>query len=480
MANFLSGFLDNLGSGLTNPKGNLGDFNHASQLYTSNSFRLAPKTKFLYHVVFNFHPNALSKALSFKMQHQTTVGMLVKQVDLPKFKISVDQAHQYNRKKQIQTKLEYDPINIQFHDDNLGVTTQLWSTYYGYYYADSKYGGSSGALGGAGGLAGFVSNLVPGVGKIMGLASSVVGSTPTTIPAYQRNSYKGEKFNKNSYGLDNSSSAPFFTSIQIFQMSRHQYQSFTLVNPIITSWQHDTMDNSSSDTVTNTMQIAYEAVIYGQGSVGMGSPKGFGSEYYDKSPSPLSLLGGGKVGLFGAGGVLDGATDVLGGLLSGKAFSSPGAFLGTVIKGANTLKNAKKLSKEGLRQEGFNLITGALTAATGVNVNGVANVFFPKSGGTGQSQSTAATLTNQTRSNGPLPIAKVQSFFNARPGALTSLAKSTIFQKEIGVGNLTEINSRWNALTPAAKAAYESKALDAVANGAPEVQSQYNLIKRQG
>ena len=480
MANLLSGFLNNLGGGLTNPKGNLGDFAHASQLYTTNSFRLAPKTKFLYHVVFNFHPSALNKALSFKMQHQSTVGMLVKAVDLPRFKISVDQTHQYNRKKQVQTKLEYDPINIQFHDDNLGVTTQLWSTYYGYYYADSSWGGSSGAIGGFGGLAGFVSNLVPGVSKLLGVASSVVGSTPTTIPAYQRNSYKGEKANKFKYGLDNNSAAPFFTSIQIFQMSRHQYQSFTLVNPIITSWQHDTMDNSSSDTVTNTMQVAYEAVIYGQGSVGIGNPKGFAGEYYDKSPSPLSLLGGGKVGLFGAGGILDGATDVLGGLLSGRAFSSPGAFLGTVIKGANTLKNAKKLSKEGLRQEGFNLLTGALGAATGVNVSGVANVLFPKSGGNGQGQSTAATLTNQTRTNGPLPIAKVQNFFNSRPGALTSLAKSTIFQKEIGVGNLNDINARWNALTPAARAAYEAKTLEAVANGAPEVQSQYNLIKRQG
>ena len=184
--------------------------------------------------------------------------------------------------------------------------------------------------------------------------------------------------------------------------------------------------------------------------------------------------------MFGAGGVLDGATDVLGSLLSGQAFSSPGALLGTVIKGANTVKNAKKLTKEGLRQEGFNLVTGAITATTGVNVNGVANILFPKNNGAGQNQSTAAALTNQTRSNGPLDQTKVKTFFDARPGALTSLAKNTVFQKSIGVGNLSEINSRWNALSASAKAAYEAQALEAVANGAPEVQSQYNLIKRQG
>ena len=50
MANLLKGFLDNLGKGVLNPKGNLGDFAHGARLYVDDSFRLAPKQKFLYHV----------------------------------------------------------------------------------------------------------------------------------------------------------------------------------------------------------------------------------------------------------------------------------------------------------------------------------------------------------------------------------------------------------------------------------------------
>ena len=45
-------------------------------------------------------------------------------------------------------------------------------------------------------------------------------------------------------------------------MSRHRYTCFTLVNPIISEWAHDTMENASSDAVQNTMQVQYETVWY--------------------------------------------------------------------------------------------------------------------------------------------------------------------------------------------------------------------------
>ena len=50
MANKLNGFLDNFFNGVLNPKGSMGDFQHASRLYVDNAFRLAPKSKFLYFV----------------------------------------------------------------------------------------------------------------------------------------------------------------------------------------------------------------------------------------------------------------------------------------------------------------------------------------------------------------------------------------------------------------------------------------------
>jgi hypothetical protein len=44
------------------------------------------------------------------------------------------------------------------------------------------------------------------------------------------------------------------------------------------------------------------------------------------------------------------------------------------------------LSKEGLRQEGFNILTNAIGQAAGINVSGVAQTFFPKNSGRGGSK----------------------------------------------------------------------------------------------
>lgn len=431
MANFLSGFLDNLAGGLLTPKGNLADFQHAARLYNANSFRLAPKTKYLYHVVLNINPEAI-KSTTFKQQHLTAVNLLVKNVDLPSFKVSVNAVHQYNRKKQVQTKLDYDPINIVFHDDNVGVTTQLWSLYYGYYFADSAHGGSAGSVpqtgtSGIGTVMGLASSainsLVPGVSQLLGSTTGATGSASATVPAaYARNTYQGQERNNFRYGLDNNSALPFFTTIQIFQLSRHQYQSYTLINPIITAWQHEKLDQSDTNTpAANSMSIAYEAVIYGQGAISQGNPKGFATEFYDKSPSPLTLAGGGTTSLFGQGGVLGGIGDVLGNIGSGQAFSSPGAFLGTLIKGANVVRNAQKLTKAGITQEGYNLVKGAIGAATGVNVSGVANIIVPKSNGNGQNQTTKA-LGAFNANTSALSTQQVQKI-SSTPGALDSVSR---------------------------------------------------------
>ena len=55
MANIFNGFLDNLVNGALSPKGDMADYTHAARLYTDDNFRLAPKQKFLYHVVFQPH-----------------------------------------------------------------------------------------------------------------------------------------------------------------------------------------------------------------------------------------------------------------------------------------------------------------------------------------------------------------------------------------------------------------------------------------
>lgn len=339
-------------NGALNPRGNVGDFQHASRLFVDSDLRLAPKTKFLYHVFFNINTNAL-KSLNFKFQHQNEINMLVKAAELPKFTIQTETLNQYNRKKVVQIKVDYQPITIKFHDDNLGVVGQLWQNYFGYYYGDT---------------------------------------TAANIPgAYNRTAMKSSSFIRGRYGLDNNSAIPFFNDITIFQLAKKAWYSYRLVNPTITSWSHDSLDSSSSSPSEQTMQLAYESVAYNTGYVSQGNPPGFAQEHYDNTPSPLSLLGGGTRTLFGQGGVLAGAEAVFGSLGSGAAFNSPANFISTAIQAVNTYQNAKSLSSVGLRSELTNIAIKGLRSVSSIGLSGIQNISFPVNNPTA---STPATISN--------------------------------------------------------------------------------------
>lgn len=374
MANIFNGFLDNVVNGALSPKGDMADYAHAARLFTDDNFRLAPKQKFLYHVTLNLNDRVLEKILpGWATRHSSEVNMLVKSVTMPKFDIQVETKNKYNRKKNLKTRIDYSPVNIVFHDDNNSIVTQLWTAYYNYYFKDGTYGSRDGA-----------------------------GKPNQTARPYDRfNAYKGATSNGDRFGLDNNQYEPFFTSIQISQLARHQYLTMTLVNPIIESWQHDTLDNSaSSEPTQSSMTVAYESVFYADGPVDEGNaPKGFGTVHYDSTPSPIAA--GSAASLFGSAGVLAGGTSVLGDLASGKAD------LGTLLTAARTVGNAKKLTKEGLRQEGFQVAGKTIRTATGTNVSGLANTSFPKDGGNGSAITEATPSIEQKQDKFYPPVTTI-------------------------------------------------------------------------
>jgi hypothetical protein len=221
-------------------------------MFTDDQFRLAPKHKFLFHVAFSIN-SAACKDINLVQRHKNEIGMLVKSVDLPGYEMAVETLNQYNRKKRVQTGHKTKDISVTFHDDNMGVINQLWQNYYSYYYADSTSAKNKGA--------------------------------------YARTATKNGNSVVTPYGFDNGSDIPFFNYITLYQMARHEYVSYKLINPIITSWTHNKVDYAQSGSHDNSMGIAYEAVEYGHGEVSTENVEGFGQEHYDQTPSPLT--GGG-------------------------------------------------------------------------------------------------------------------------------------------------------------------------------------------
>lgn len=367
MANIINGFLDNVLGGATNPGGNLKDYQHAARLFNDDGFRLAPKSKFLFYTLFELSDSAQKVMPQLGQRHKQEINMLVKAIDLPKYQIQTVTKNMYNRKKNLQTGIEYDPVNITFHDDNLGLTSTLMEAYFRYYYRDGNYNSK--------------------------------GISPPYAP---RNTYGSPISQNYRYGLDNDHTEPFFKKITIFQLARHEYIAYTLVNPLITGLTHDQMDSMAGGEVTqNQITVAYETVFYSRGPVGEDSPAGFGTAHYDTTPSPLSIRGGGTISLLGQGGVVGGISDIIGDIAGG-TFN-----LGTALNVFNTYKNAKQLTKEGLRQEGFNILKSALGNITKEVVSGNSNINIPKQSGNGGNNSVTQTTGGNVNTSSPTYASKV-------------------------------------------------------------------------
>jgi len=345
-----NGFLDNIANGVLNPKGNLADWQHASRLYVTDTQKHAPKLSFTYHVRFVLTEQG-KKIIKEVDQYIHEIGMLVKQADLPKFTANVETKNKYNRKKNVQTSLSYSPVSITFHDDNYGATTALMEAYFKYYYADGQQNLDNGSYGNR--------------------------STGDTL-------YDGQGNNDFRFGMNNNIPAiPFFDYIEISQMSRKNYTKYTLVNPIVTDWQHDSVDNTSSNPMENRMTIQYDTVFYDRGHVEAGEngdPTGFGrTDHYDVTPSPISPLGGGQLGIDGAFGV---GLDLYEYITQGKNFSNP---FEAGIAAVNAFNSVRDNGFEGLKAGGLSILTDAIGSAAGIDVSGVSQTFFPKSNGNGGS-----------------------------------------------------------------------------------------------
>lgn len=214
------------------------DYKHAHNLYTQYNFAFSPKVKFLYHIDFSVNNDIniannnvpLVKARNTK-EFSSVISVLGKRVDLPSYRVSVDTKQQYNRKKNVQTRIDYDEVRMVFHDDNLGITRSMLEEYYNHYFRDGLNKNVNGDVTGYGSRDKY-SNFVP------------------------------------RYGLDNGSEVAFFNYIKIFQLSKQKWFGYTLINPLLTSWQHDTLEyGDGAGIMENTVSIAYEGVIYTHGDI---------------------------------------------------------------------------------------------------------------------------------------------------------------------------------------------------------------------
>lgn len=379
----MSGFNENL---LTDAAGTffggdyLRDFTHASKTFRTNSYAYAPKFKFLFHVYFDINTAAYSQNVGTGQNF----GLAVKTVQLPQFSFDTHTMNQYNRKRLIQSKIKYNPINIAFHDDNGNIVRNMWKAYYNYYYSDGTK--PKVVLGGSprGGqtVGGTILNLFNAEGNSLADYDTRTQYVPS-ITGNDNWGFSGES------GSDKK--VPFFKNITVFGMNQHNFVAYTLVNPIITSFNHDTYSYADdAGTMEHTMSVDYETVVYNEGALDGRAPSnivtGFGLEdNYDRTLSPISRPGS-QSSILGQGGLVDGVGGAITAFSEGRYKDAIQA-AGTTY---NTFKNANL--KTIAKNEVISGIQNAVQQTPNRNLNIVTPVFgaSPTNLGTAGSPTTGA------------------------------------------------------------------------------------------
>jgi hypothetical protein len=222
------------GQGIWTPFGagsSMRDYKHAAQIFRSNDFARSPKTKYLFYVNFVLNPNATASPYA-----QNELNYLVKNIEMPKFEIQVQEVNQYNRKVLIQKEIKYSPITVKLHDDNQGTLRHFWQSYYNYYYADGRY---------------------------------------ANLDFQTDDKYTNRRSSK--WGLDTGASVPYLSYIEIFSMYHGTAEKITLENPLISNFSHDNHDYSEGQGIVEaSMTFHYTGVRYDDGIDAMYGIPGFG------------------------------------------------------------------------------------------------------------------------------------------------------------------------------------------------------------
>ena len=226
--------------------------------FTTNA--LIPKPKFLFFVKFvrplgEQNPNTTRDIAELNRLSNTKDGIVfqVKTIDRPKFNLEVETLSQYNKKRIVQKKINYQPMTMTFHDDINDQVLSFWTEYFRFYYGDGNQ----------------------------------------IISGNWNNDIVTPDFNEGNGGIgwgylgNFASRSPnrmhFLERIELFQFYGRYYTKIQFIHPKITMIDHDANDYSDGASGSGiVMQFEYEGVIYDtkKEAVGAGAEFGFDEADY--------------------------------------------------------------------------------------------------------------------------------------------------------------------------------------------------------
>lgn len=286
MASFSSIFTSLTGAGFFYEK----DPRHATYNFNQEApglYRNQPRVPFEFYVDIKLNNVGTARDYISKFFNNTTWGQmqpLIKSVEMPGFKIDTDVMNQYNRKRLSQSKINFEPIRMVFHDVADGKTLKFWEMYYRYYFQDGIEPGmneqkAANQNNKPYSVEQFLKNITPKLNpNIANLPSSIKklfnsSSNANEIPPTSSNGEKRSLQNITAAELENHKFGfnleqvqgirNLIQSIDIYQVHGGRFNQVTLVNPRITNFAHDKLAYADGDrTLELTFTIEYEYAYY--------------------------------------------------------------------------------------------------------------------------------------------------------------------------------------------------------------------------
>jgi hypothetical protein len=216
------------------------DFRNA---YTFRPDQNPPRQKFQGYVSFVVNRELYGSTLYGNDVNSTfrlRLGSLVRTATLPEVEFKTETKNSYNRKRIVNTGIEYQPVDIKVFDTINNEWLTMFMKYFSYHYMNPRnkqFGGER-----------------------------EVGSDPRQSSTSQQ--YVGSEFgsygenkswNSNAYGYNLNELANFFERIDYVLYHGNKGVQYSLINPVLTRFKTGEIDYASSDVMEFDMTFEYES-----------------------------------------------------------------------------------------------------------------------------------------------------------------------------------------------------------------------------
>jgi len=173
---------------------------------------------------------------------QKDLPFLVRLVERPNVDVRIEELHQYNKKRLVQTGFKITPVRIEFYDTADSMAKRMWAEYARFHFGDFRH---------AENLSDFKYDVMTDEFMDSGGGFGYAPITSSGVGATEN------EFNSHF----------FFETIQIYEVFGNQYVQTDLINPRIMSFVSSDLDYSSAEVSTVGVTLACEAIIYANDSI---------------------------------------------------------------------------------------------------------------------------------------------------------------------------------------------------------------------